>query len=316
MSLLEVAHVSKKNGSDFLLNDISFSQESGQKIAIAGETGSGKTTLAKIVAGYGQADSGTVHFEGQRVWGTEEKLLPGHKGIAYLSQYFELRNNYQVAELLAYANNLTEEASGNLYRMCRIDQLLHRWTQTLSGGEKQRVALARLLTEKPRLLVLDEPYSNLDLMHKLQLKEVVRDLNEQLQLSCILVSHDADDILPWADELFVMKDGQITEQGTPQQLYRNSRHLYTAGLLGRYTSLSLSLAEVLQVPLPQQLYLRPDELTTTTDGAPATVLRCDYMGSHYEVTVALSGANVIVNTSEKLPIGSTTFITSRPDAKR
>src|SRR5688572_21256955 len=98
MYLLTVKDVNKKQDDGFLLRDISFELEKGQKTAIAGETGSGKTTLAKIVAGLGQADSGEVLFEGKPVKGINDKLMPGHKGIAYLSQHFELPNRYRVSE--------------------------------------------------------------------------------------------------------------------------------------------------------------------------------------------------------------------------
>ncbi len=101
MSLLTVTGINKKNNGDFLLKDISFIQEPLQKIAIAGETGAGKSTLMRIIAGLGQADSGTVFFEDKKVKGVDEKLMAGHPGIAYLSQHFELNNNYRVEEILS-----------------------------------------------------------------------------------------------------------------------------------------------------------------------------------------------------------------------
>ncbi|HEY0610611.1 MAG TPA: ATP-binding cassette domain-containing protein, partial [Chitinophaga sp.] len=163
MSLLNVSAISKQQDGAFILKDISFEQRRFQHIAIAGETGSGKSTLLKVIGGLAQPDSGQVTFEGGRVKGPNEVLIPGHPGVAYLSQYFELRHNYWVEEILSYANKLTDEEAQNIYEICQIDHLFRRRTDQLSGGEKQRIALARLLTTSPRLLLLDEPFSNLDM---------------------------------------------------------------------------------------------------------------------------------------------------------
>ncbi len=287
MALLEVNNITKRIEDRIILNDISFSQSAGQKIAIAGETGSGKSTLVKIIAGLGQADSGKVLFEEKQVLGLEEKMMPGHKGIAYLSQHFELHNKYKVSELLAYANKLTDEASANLYNVCRIEHLTDRWSHTLSGGERQRVALAKLLTELPRLLVLDEPFSNLDNIHKAQLKEVINDITGRLSTTCILVSHDAEDILPWADDVLVMKDGNIIQRGSAQEIYKYPQTVYTAGLLGTFNLLSPALASQLGF-IDDRNIIRPEELyysIENTDGIQATVKAIRYLGGYYELDV-------------------------------
>lgn len=293
MTLLSVEHISKKHGNDFVVNDVSFTQAFGKNIAIAGETGSGKTTLMRIIAGLGQADSGKIFFEGKQIKGIEQKLMPGHKGVAYLSQHFELPNHYKVSEVLSYANNLTDEESKQLYKVCSIDHLLHRWTKTLSGGEKQRVALARLLTETPKLLLMDEPYSNLDLMHKQQLKNVIKDVHEELNVTCMLISHDAEDMLPWADEIIVIKNGSILQKGTPKQVYSQPETEYTAGLFGRYSLLTPTLAERLELPSSKK-FIRPEELTLTNKGIEAIVCNIFYLGSHYELEVIIDNHPLLV----------------------
>src|SRR5215203_1380378 len=144
MNLL-VYRITKQQENDFVLRDISFIQQQFQKIAIAGETGSGKTTLLKIIAGLIQPDEGQVVFKNEIVKGPEEQLIPGHPGIAYLSQHFELRNNYRVEEMLNLTLQLEDEQADTIFKVCRINHLLKRKTDQLSGGEKQRVALAGLL---------------------------------------------------------------------------------------------------------------------------------------------------------------------------
>src|SRR5438128_11831277 len=120
MNLLSVSGISKQSERGFVLNNISFTQQRFQKIAIAGETGSGKSTLLKIIAGLIQPDAGQVLFENERVLGPEEKLIPGHPCIGYLSQHFELRNNYKVEELLEMANKIPEDEAKTIYEICQI----------------------------------------------------------------------------------------------------------------------------------------------------------------------------------------------------
>lgn len=308
--LLTVDKVSCKHGSEFLLQEISFSLEAGHKLAVIGETGSGKTTLMRIVGGMGQADSGEVHFAGSKVEGIGEKLLPGHKGIAYLSQQFELRDHYRVSELLNYANNLTDGQSEELYRICRVAHLLSRWSHTLSGGEKQRVALAKLLTESPRLLLLDEPFSNLDQIHKRQLKSVIDHACEYLGLTCMMISHDGEDILPWADEVLVMREGRLLASATPAQLYQAPATPYIAGLFGAYSQLSPALREVLGFPDPG--IVRPEQLMLAEDtGLAAIVQKCLYYGAHYELELRIAGELLLIRHEYPLEPGSGVLVRRR-----
>lgn len=143
MSFLTLLNITKQLNGNPVIKNISFNQQQFQKIAIAGETGAGKTTLLKIIAGLIQAGSGELMFEDQKIPGPDDKLIPGHIGIAYIPQNFELRNNYRVEEELAYTNELDDETAGTIFKVCHIDHLLKRWTDELSGGERQRIVTAR-----------------------------------------------------------------------------------------------------------------------------------------------------------------------------
>jgi ABC-type sugar transport system ATPase subunit len=244
MDLLLVKNISKQGEKELVLENISFDLPAGRKMVIAGETGSGKSTLLRIIAGLVQPNAGQVLFETERVKGPDEKLVPGHAAIAYLPQDFELRNNYRMEELLQYANKLAGDKAVALYELCRISHLLKRKNDQLSGGEKQRIAIARLLVSSPKLLLLDEPFSNLDMIHKAILKSVIRDIGEQLNITCIMVSHDPLDTLSWADEIIVMKAGKLVQQGTPMQIYQQPVNEYIAGLFGKYNLLDEAHAKV------------------------------------------------------------------------
>lgn len=283
------------------VDDISFDQLPLQRIAIAGETGSGKTSLLKMIAGLLQPTGGSILLNNERVLGPHEQLLPGNPGIAFLSQHFELRNNYKVKDWLAMANRLTPQSAMQVYKVCRIDHLLDRRNEALSGGEKQRIALARLLTTAPKLLLLDEPFSNLDRIHKQLIKTVIHEIGQKLNTSCILVSHDAADLLSWADLLFIMKDGKIIQQGTPRDLYHYPVNEYVAGLLGNYNIVDLlgypSLKKMFTKEMPdKKILIRPEQMKLSTDlnrGVPATIEQINFQGSYYELLLSTNSVNMI-----------------------
>ena len=304
MALLEIVGAGKKEKENFTVKDINFSQQPLEKIAIAGETGSGKTTLLKMIGGLTQLDEGNIYFEGERVLGPLERLIPGHPHIAYLSQHFELRNNYRVEEELESKNLLTEEAANNIYHICRIEHWLKRKTDQLSGGERQRIVLARLLTTSPKLLLLDEPFSNLDAIHKNIIKSVLLDIGTQLNTSCILVSHDAADTLSWADTIYVLKEGMIVQQGSPQKIYNEPINEYCAGLFGEYNLLNAANAKQFfpTAADKEQLIVRPEQFFITTESSNAVkaiVQAIYFFGSYYVVDVLVNEQLLRVRTEKR-----------------
>jgi ABC-type Fe3+/spermidine/putrescine transport system ATPase subunit len=322
MALLEVAGISKLEKENFTVKEISFTQQFLQKIAIAGETGSGKTTLLKMIAGLIQPDTGNIIFDGKRVLGPLEKLIPGHPDIAYLSQHFELRNNYRVEEELESKNLLTDEEASAIYAVCRIQHLLKRKTDQLSGGERQRIVLARLLTTSPKLLVLDEPFSNLDAVHKNIIKSVLEDLGTKLNITCILVSHDAMDSLSWAATIIVMKEGQIIQYGTPEQIYNQPVNEYCAGLFGEYNLISKPNAAALLnkdevVPGKKKLLIRPENFNivskndSTIKGIVGNIL---FFGSYYTIDVLIGKQLIrIKSANNQFVKGDTVYLSLAPE---
>jgi ABC-type sugar transport system ATPase subunit len=291
MTLLTVSNVSKQLENNTVLSNINFSQKKLQKLAIAGETGSGKSTLLKIIAGLIQRDEGAVLFSGNAVPGPDEKLVPGHDDIAYLSQHFELQKFLRVEQVLSYANTLTDEYAAMLYEVCRISHLMKRRTDELSGGERQRIGLARLLIGAPKLLLLDEPFTNLDIIHKNILKAVIDDVGKKLKITCILVSHDPADTLSWADKIVVLKDGHVVQQGTAEKIYHKPANEYVAGLFGKYIVLSKGLQDAFfkrKSPTKKQTTFRPENFAISKSKAKTISGRISaivFFGSHYEIEI-------------------------------
>ncbi len=298
---LNVSDVYKQISDNVRLAEVTFLQDRLEKIAIIGETGAGKSTLLKLVAGLLQPDSGELLFEGKKIIGPADQLVPGHPGIAYLAQDFELQRHLRVEQVLGYANTLSTRESRRLYTLCHIDHVLQRKTDDLSGGEKQRVAVCRLLVSKPRLLLLDEPYSNLDMVHKAILKSVIHDIGDKLRISCIMVSHDPHDTLSWADKIIVMKDGKIVQKGTPERIYRAPYDVYVGGLLGAYSLVEGStLARFSKIPAVKRhlqktgtktIFARPEDFTLVKKKSPnairGKVERILFFGSYYHLHVRI-----------------------------
>lgn len=314
MVLLNVLGVSKREKEEFTVKDISFTQQSLEKIAIAGETGSGKTTLLKMIAGLAQPDEGNIYFDNKRVLGPFEKLLPGHPSIAYLSQHYELRNNYRVEEELESKNLLTEEEAASIYNICKIQHLLKRKTNQLSGGERQRIVLARLLTISPKLLLLDEPFSNLDAIHKNIIKSVLLDIGSKLGISCIIVSHDAADTLSWADRILVLKEGEIIQEGTPQKIYYEPVNEYCAGLFGEYNLLNKENAAAFFINKNHQqpLILRPEQFSIVPENLSAVkgVIQSVYFfGSYFSIDVLVNDQLLRLKTNNgEITPGDTVYL--------
>jgi len=296
-SLLSVSGISMEREGNKILKDVTFRQQAKQKISIAGETGSGKTTLLKIIAGLEQPDAGSVQFENEKVIGPNGRLVPGHPRIAYLSQYFELQKFLRVEQVLTYANTLTQKQANAIFTICEINHLLHRKTDELSGGERQRIALARCLISSPRLLLLDEPYSNLDIIHKSTLKAVLQKVTDKLKITCILVSHDPLDTLSWADEFLVMRDGEIVQQGRPDEIYLNPANEYVAGLFGKYIVLSKGQVKAWKLKThivrPEHFKMVPKPTSLTKKGK---VTNIQFFGTYYEIGVLLSKDLVTVRS--------------------
>ncbi len=313
MNILSVANLySNELLGNFSLEKINFTQKPLQKLALIGETGSGKSTLLKTIAGFIQPKSGEILFNGKKVMGPDWQLVAGEKGIAYLSQHFELRNNYRMEELLLYANELPQQEANELYKICRVEHLMKRNSYELSGGEKQRLALARLLVSKPQLLILDEPYSNLDLIHRNILKQVVEDVCNLFDISCIMTSHEPADVLPWANEILVLQQGKIIQQGTPEEVYKNPVSEYAAGLLGNYNLIKKEDCTYFKISATtKDIYVRPERFVNATEGndtIKGKIVEQRFMGNYYEVDIVSGDFIITMKSYFKQTIDKTVFV--------
>jgi ABC-type sulfate/molybdate transport systems ATPase subunit len=223
----------------------------GKITAIIGESGSGKSTLLKLLYGLLSPESGEIKFKGERIWGPEEKLIPGHDAMKMVTQQTDDLNLFakvwdNVATMLPNTNLVAKQVKiENILKQLKLSTLADKQVVNLSGGEKQRVAIARALIVNPEILLLDEPFNQVDSSFREGLQHDIREIVKQTGLTVIIVSHDPAEVLSMADELLVLKDGEIVESGHPKTLYQNPKHLYTARLLSNCTVLTQEEAKLI-----------------------------------------------------------------------
>jgi len=222
----------------------------GRITAIIGESGSGKSTLLKLLYGLLSPDTGEVLFKGERIWGPAEKLIPGHDAMKMVTQQTDDLNLYakvwdNIAAMLPHTDLKAEhEKIEKILVQLKMTALSDKQVVNLSGGEKQRLAIARALISNPEILLLDEPFNQVDTSFREGLQQDIRQIVKDTGLTVIIVSHDPAEVLSMADELLVLKGGEILESGDPKTVYQNPKHLYTARLLTNCTVLTKEEAKI------------------------------------------------------------------------
>lgn len=217
------------------IDNLNLSIEDGEFIALLGPSGCGKTTTMLMIAGIYKPDSGDILFDGQRV----NEVEPKDRNVGMVFQSYALYPHMTVLDNIAFPLKQqkvkkeeriqrAKEAAATVH----LEQYLHRKPGELSGGQQQRVALARAIVKNPRLLLLDEPMSNLDERLRIEMRSEISRLQKKLGITTILVTHDQQEAMTLADRIAVMKDGQIIQYDTPMALYYQPENLYVARFIG------------------------------------------------------------------------------------
>lgn len=217
--LLSLTDISKIYGSQQILSSVSLQLEQGTIHAVVGESGCGKTTLLRIVAGLVDGASGSVHLDGKDV----TKLPPERRRIGLVFQDYALFPHLTVAKNVTYGirgktKAEKEKTLEKLLEVMNLPNIAKRYPHELSGGQQQRVALARALALDPKLLLLDEPFSNLDPIRRQKLRDVLRDLADGQETTSLIVTHDIGDAFKVADYITILKDGVVVQTDTPANI--------------------------------------------------------------------------------------------------
>lgn len=282
------------------ISNISFTINRGDIVAIIGESGSGKSTLLKCIYGLLKPDSGEVLFNGKKVKGPDEQLIPGNAEMKMVTQDFSLNIYAKVYDNIASMLSNTdvkakEEKTLAMMEHLHITKLKDKKIIELSGGEQQRVAIAKALISNTKVLLLDEPFSQVDSLLKNQLRADIKRLAKETGLTIILVSHDPTDGLFLADQLLILKHGQLLQHDQPENVYQNPSDLYTAKILGNAVSLSKEEAEQLGIKTTKQnvvFYPEWVELKSTWNSRRFEVKEVYYKGFYDELLLERNGVTI------------------------
>jgi len=249
------------------VNKVDFGITEGKITAIIGESGSGKSTLLKLIYGLLEPSSGEVRYRGWLIPTRKDKLIPGHPAMKLVSQGFDDLNLYakvwdNIASQLPNTDlALKESKTRETLDRLKILHLAQQRVADLSGGEKQRVAIARALVNEPEVLLMDEPFNQVDAAFRDALQQDMRQIVEDTGLTILLVSHDPTEVLAMADELIVMKNARIIEQGSPTKLYYEPTHSYTAQLLAKSNILSPDQAASLGISSKHTIGIHQEDVS-------------------------------------------------------
>ena len=241
MTELLVKNVHKYLGGLHILKGASFTAERGSIVSLLGASGSGKTTLLRCIAGLEQPETGYIRIGERVVLDHEERLAvaPEHRNIGLVFQSYALWPHRTVAENVAYGLKLRGVGKAETLQRVKatldrigLGDLTERYPDQLSGGQQQRVAICRALVYEPRVLLLDEPLSNLDTKLREEARYWIRKLILDLEICAILVTHDQSEALAASDNILLLKDGVIIQEGTPQEIYARPDSFYAADFLG------------------------------------------------------------------------------------
>jgi iron(III) transport system ATP-binding protein len=242
-TVLELDGVSKAYGSEQVIDGLSLSVREGEILTLLGPSGCGKTTTLRLVAGLERPDSGGIRVNGERVSGGGSFVAPEQRGVGVVFQEFALFPHMTAAENVAFGlTDMDEATTGE-----RVDEMLdlvglqsHRdaHPDELSGVQQQRIALARSLAPEPKILLLDEPFSNLDVDLRVEMREEVRRILKEAGVTAVSVTHDQEEAMSISDRIAVMTDGDIEQVGRPDQVFQHPESRFVAGFLGHASFLS------------------------------------------------------------------------------
>ena len=282
------------------LNSISFSLTKGKNLALIGESGCGKSTLLKLIYGLYDLDEGQIFWNDIEVLGPKFHLIPGMPFMKYLAQDFDLMPFITVAENVGkYLSNFyPDEKKARIVELLEIVEMTdyaNVKAKFLSGGQMQRVALARVLALEPEVLLLDEPFSHIDNFRKNSLRRKLFDYLKEKGITCIVATHDSTDVLAFADEVAIIKDGEIIESGIPKFIYDNPKNRYIASLFGDVNEIEIN--GELQFVYPHQL-----KVTLNSD-LKVQIVNSYFRGSHYLMEAKFGNQNLFFENDAILENG-------------
>ncbi|AMO58839.1 hypothetical protein GZ77_22085 [Endozoicomonas montiporae] len=328
MKALDINHLCYSYDSTDVLQELNLQIEAGEIVCLLGRSGCGKTTLLKAISGLIQPDEGYIALHGKTVSSSKEVLPPENRGIGMIFQDYALFPHLSVADNIAFGlRNLSQsdlqKRVQEMLELVNLHGLDKRYPHELSGGQQQRVAIARALANRPNLLLLDEPFSNIDSQVRQRLIREIRDILKQQKVAALFVTHSREEGFAFADSVAVMHEGKILQRGRSFDVYNQPSCRFVAEFMGAGNLLQGKVINSHQITTPLgivesstkvyaqpettvELFIRPQMLTVEKcecdDPAdPAFIRHQQFMGRSLRTEVELENKLFVVDNVEVLP---------------
>ncbi|MDQ8012466.1 MAG: ABC transporter ATP-binding protein [Flavobacterium nitrogenifigens] len=311
--MLDIQNISFSYTENPVIKNISFSIEKGQNIAIIGESGCGKSTLLKLIYGLYDLDEGKIFYGDKPVLGPKFNLIPGMPYMKYLAQDFDLSPYETVAENVGkfLSNgfaNMKKLRVQELLEMVEMDQFSNVKTKFLSGGQQQRVALVRVLALEPEVILLDEPFSQIDAFRKNALRRNLFRYLKQKGITCIIATHDSTDALSFADQAIVMRNGEVLVKDDPSKIYEDPQIKYVASLFGEVNEIPTHLLLSYEDETHKTL-VYPHQFKMVSESKLMVKIRRTYFrGSHYLIETVYKRQLIFFESEIDLPLEQEVFL--------
>lgn len=299
--MIEVQKISFHfDGGPAVFQNLSFTVKNNEIISIVGPSGVGKSTLLKCLAGKLQISKGIIRVDNDRLLGPQEKLVAGHDEIAIVDQSFELDPHFSVGEnisnrLLHLTANDRRAFTNELLSVFGLMELRDQASKHISGGEKQRLSMACALAKEPRYLLLDEPFSNLDVHLKRKIGRYLRELQQLRSMSVVLVTHEGGDALAWSDRILFLKNNHSFQRYTSESAYKKPKTLYEGRFFGELNSVYID---------DKQHLFRPHQYTLSHDPDKVAIqlnfVKADFHGHYYANYFKLANGKEVVLYADKI----------------
>lgn len=235
MTRIECKNIVKKYGDNTIIPNLNLEIKEGEFFTLLGPSGCGKTTLLRMIAGFNTIEGGTISFNGKVI----NNISPSKRNIGMVFQNYAVFPHMSVKKNVAFgltnrkiSKDEINKRVDKVLKSVRMDNLKDRMPANMSGGQQQRIALARAIVIEPDVLLMDEPLSNLDAKLRVEMRTVIRNIQQDVKITTVYVTHDQEEAMAVSDRIAVMKDGVIQQVGTPRQIYSRPSNLFVASFIG------------------------------------------------------------------------------------